>query len=61
VGIEKSPILFHNKHEGSGKLASQSVNFLSLHRATSHQAARPSYLTINSERCKYHKGHGKNG
>jgi hypothetical protein len=25
VGIEKSPFLFHNKYEGNGKLASQSV------------------------------------
>lgn len=37
--FENSPVLFHNRHEGSRKLASQSVYFLSLHGATSHQVA----------------------
>ncbi len=43
------------KHEGSGKLASQSVYFLSLHRAASHQVAL-TYLTIVGRQGKSPKG-----
>jgi hypothetical protein len=47
VGIEKPFLLFHNAKEGSGKLASQSVYFLSLHWAASCQVAHNNSITLS--------------